>query len=106
MYFKGDEEDKYLGFDFKMTRESNDDEVYIDSVAVNENFRGLGIAERLINRVYAEAKILGYPKVSLLVDQNDQKLQNYYKKLGFTEKGQLNVNYEIFFKMVHLLKEY
>jgi len=59
---------KALGKDTKVEKECFDDEFYIDSIAVDEKFRGQGLAKELILHSFAKAKELGHKKVSLIVD--------------------------------------
>lgn len=61
---------KALGKDAQIEKECFDDEFYIDSIAVDEKFRGQGLAKELILHSFAKAKELGYKKVSLIVDIN------------------------------------
>lgn len=57
---------KALGKDAQIEKECFDDEFYIDSIAVDEKFRGQGLAKELILHSFAKAKELGHKKVSLI----------------------------------------
>ena len=74
---------KALGKDAQIEKECFDDEFYIDSIAVDEKFRGQGLAKELILHSFAKAKELGYKKVSLIVDVNKPKVRKFYESLGF-----------------------
>ena len=74
---------KALGKDAQIEKECFDDEFYIDSIAVDEKFRGQGLAKELILHSFARAKELGHKKVSLIVDVNKPKVRKFYESLGF-----------------------
>ena len=74
---------KALGKDAQVEKECFDDEFYIDSIAVDEKFRGQGLAKELIKHSFAKAKELGHKKVSLIVDVNKPKVRKFYESLGF-----------------------
>ena len=74
---------KALGKDAQIEKECFDDEFYIDSIAVDEKFRGQGLAKELIMHSFARAKELGHKKVSLIVDVNKPKVCKFYESLGF-----------------------
>ena len=74
---------KALGKDAQIEKECFDDEFYIDSIAVDEKFRGQGLAKELILHSFAKAKELGHKKVSLIVDVNKPKVRKFYESLGF-----------------------
>lgn len=86
LFFQGMDEERYaaqesLGNDFP--RESEDDEIYIDSLAVDPEHRGGGIATQLVMTVMAEAAAQGFTKVSLLADVAKPHLGKLYRSLGF-----------------------
>jgi len=60
-----------------------EDEFYLDSISVDEKFRGLGIASKLINLAYQKAKIEN-KKLSLIVEKDNYKAKKLYEKMGFS----------------------
>ena len=62
------------------------DELNIDSIAVNKEFRNLGIASRLIDRAVKFAKENGVNTLSLEVSNKNITAYLLYKKLGFVER--------------------
>ena len=82
---------KALGKDAKIEKECFDDEFYIDSIAVDEKFRGQGLA-----------KELGHKKVSLIVDTNKPKVRKFYESLGFKFNVKKIVNLH---EYDHMIKE-
>jgi ribosomal protein S18 acetylase RimI-like enzyme len=62
-------------------KECNHNEYYLSNIALLKNFRGLGLAKKLLALSYDIAKKEGYKKVCL--HANNDKLVEYYKGLGF-----------------------
>jgi acetyltransferase, GNAT family len=93
---------KALGKDAQIEKECFDDEFYIDSIAVDEKFRGQGFAKELILHSFAKAKELGYKKVSLIVDINKPKVRKFYESLGFKFNTKKIINLH---EYDHMIKE-
>lgn len=93
---------KALGKDAQIEKECFDDEFYIDSIAVDEKFRGQGLAKELILHSFAKAKELGHKKVSLIVDVNKPKVRKFYESLGFKFNVKKIVNLH---EYDHMIKE-
>ena len=93
---------KALGKDAQIEKECFDDEFYIDSIAVDEKFRGQGFAKELILHSFAKAKELGYKKVSLRVDVNKPKVRKFYESLGFKFNTKKIINLH---EYDHMIKE-
>ena len=93
---------KALGKDAQIDKECFDDEFYIDSIAVDEKFRGQGLAKELILHSFARAKELGHKKVSLIVDVNKPKVRKFYESLGFKFNTKMIINLH---EYDHMIKE-
>lgn len=93
---------KALGRDTEVEKECFDDEFYIDSIAVDEKFRGQGLAKELILHSFAKAKELGHKKVSLIVDVNKPKVRKFYESLGFKFNTKKIINLH---EYDHMIKE-
>ena len=93
---------KALGKDTEVEKECFDDEFYIDSIAVDEKFRGQGLAKELILHSFAKAKELGHKKVSLIVDVNKPKVRKFYESLGFKFNTKKIINLH---EYDHMIKE-
>ena len=93
---------KALGKDAQIEKECFDDELYIDSIAVDEKFRGQGLAKELILHSFARAKELGHKKVSLIVDVNKPKVRKFYESLGFKFNTKKIINLH---EYDHMIKE-
>lgn len=64
-------------------KEANKDEYYIDTLSVDPDVRGKGIARLLVDKVAERAKLEGFSKLSLVVQEGKEYLLEFYKKLGF-----------------------
>jgi acetyltransferase, GNAT family len=93
---------KALSKDCEVEKECFDDEFYIDSIAVDEKFRGQGLAKELILHSFAKAKELGHKKVSLIVDVNKPKVRKFYESLGFKFNTKKIINLH---EYDHMIKE-
>ena len=69
-------------------KESFAEEWYLDSLVVDNDYRGLGIAKQLITYVCEEARESGKRTVGLNVDQKNKIAYDLYKKIGFQIVGQ------------------
>ncbi len=83
-----DEFEKMNGFriDAHMTDETEPGEWYLDSLAVFPEYRGRGIARRLIEAVREKSRVSGKP-VGLLVDKTNHRAEGLYDRLGFRTVG-------------------
>ena len=58
-------------------------ELYIDSLAVDPEYRGRGIASLLLRATIDKSRALGLPSTGLLVDLGNPKAEALYNKVGF-----------------------
>lgn len=61
-------------------------DVYIESVAVLEPYRGRGIGKKLVQFVVDQAKKSYVHEVTLHVWAKEDKTKEWYEKIGFTQK--------------------
>ena len=107
VFFSGEEEDGFKNIVEEsevIEKEAENDELYIDSLAVDEDYRGLGLAKKLVNAVFKEAKVKGINKVSLIVDEKKEYLLGVYKKMGFHVANKVTLITGSFYKMEYGLK--
>ncbi|PWE25763.1 GNAT family N-acetyltransferase [Aliarcobacter skirrowii] len=83
-------------------KECFEDEFYIDTVSVLEDYQGQGIAKELFAFAQQKAKEQGFKKLSLLVDLENKKAKALYEKLGFLDNTTLEVSKTQF---SHMIKE-
>lgn len=67
----------------KMQDETQQGELYVDSLAVKPQFRGRGIATKLLQATIKKAHEQNIPAVGLLVDKGNPLAEKLYHKVGF-----------------------
>ena len=89
----------HTGFVPEIADETNAGEFYLDSLGVKSEFRGMGIAQKLIDAMCKKAFALGHTNVGLIVDVENPKAEELYSRIGFRRVGD-----RMFFthKMYHL----
>ena len=63
--------------------ETGPGEFYLDSMAILSDYRGMGMGKMLMSDRMDYALCNGFQKVTLLVDKDKPRLQQYYESLGF-----------------------
>lgn len=71
------------------------DVLFIDSMAVDENFRGQGIGHQLFDYVKVIAKEKNFDGIELQVNARNARAKKMYEDYGFTDKS---INMEISMK--------
>lgn len=102
--FEGSDEPRFRSLtdsDEDSPRESSSDEVFIDALAVEPEFRGQGIALQLIHAAMARTTAAGLGKMGLLVDAQKTALADWYQKLGFANSGPFRWRSQQYVKMVY-----
>lgn len=84
-------------------KECFENEFYIDTVSVSEEFQGKGIAKEFFTFIEKEAKNVGFEKVSLLVDFKNPKALALYKKIGFKKNTILEVSNHQYHHMIKII---
>ena len=74
---------RHVGSDTQVTREV----LFIDAMAVDENYRGNGIGHQLFDKVKIIAKEKQCDGVELQVNARNTKAKEMYENYGFTEKS-------------------
>lgn len=82
-----------------MDAETRDGEYYIDSLAVLPQWRGRGIARRLLQEAQREAWRRGLPAILACAPDN-VGAKRLYESLGFRETGQVYIFGEDYLRMV------
>ncbi|MGB3068613.1 MAG: GNAT family N-acetyltransferase [Ottowia sp.] len=104
LYFRGADEERYAAHESQggnFPRESDDDEIYIDSLAVDPDHQGCGIAKQLVRAVIKEAAAQGFAKVGLLADVAKPHLGKLYRSLGFAETKRMRYLNDEYEKLVY-----
>ncbi|MFC5402119.1 GNAT family N-acetyltransferase [Cohnella soli] len=85
-------------------READEDEYYIDALAVRPAHQGKGIASALIEAAELRAAELGHPKISLNVDFDNDGARRLYERLGYEAGKRIEINGKPFRHMVKRLR--
>ena len=67
--------------------------LFVDSMAVEERFRGQGIGSKLFDALLQMCRERGYDGLELQVNARNQAARAMYEKYGFTEKS-VNMEYK------------
>ncbi len=70
-------------------KEAEDTEYYLDTLAVDKNFQGLGLSKKLIKKAIEKAKNDKFNNIAIVV--NNETLFSFYEKLGFKKDKQVNL---------------
>lgn len=70
------------------------DEGYMTNIAVHPDYRRLGMAKRLMDRLFERAVERGLTMISLEVRESNYKAVNLYKAYGFTRVGRRKNYYQ------------
>ena len=95
--YSGDEEkqleDNWHNIDFKEEfklegtplpeKEANEGDLYIESIAVFSDYRGRGIATKLIDYIFDYGRNQGYETVTLNCEVDNEGAMKLYRNLGF-----------------------
>ncbi len=65
-------------------------EYYLDSLAIEPEYRGNGLGKELMKAAMQEGKALGYDNYALLVALEKPHLKDYYASLGFKADDDVN----------------
>jgi ribosomal protein S18 acetylase RimI-like enzyme len=60
---------------------------YLMRLGVLPEYRSNGYGKALVNHIFEQARKMGAERVEIAIIAKDEKLKNWYKKLGFVEKG-------------------
>ncbi|MBE1443658.1 GNAT family N-acetyltransferase [Paenibacillus sp. OAS669] len=86
-----------------LDKEADEDEYYIDALAVFPEWGGRGIGTELIRAAEEHGRQLGYDKIALNVEQYNEKACALYKKLGYEADKNTVINGHTYFHMVKRL---
>lgn len=73
---------------------------YLDSVAVDERYQGQGIAKALIGAFEQKGTQERCARLSLIVEQYNDRARALYEKLGYREDGELHVGGALYTRMI------
>lgn len=85
------------------SKEANEDEFYIDNLAVFENFRGKSYSRFIIEAFEKKAREEGFMKISILADLHNPKAKAIYEGLGYVPDSIFRVLGHDYHHMVKIL---
>lgn len=80
--------------------EADDDEYYIDAIAVHPDYQGRGIASQLMACSEQKAAADGVHKVGLNVDLDNTSAEEVYKRKGYVADKQIMLHHKPYWHMV------
>ncbi|GFN32841.1 GNAT family N-acetyltransferase [Paenibacillus xylaniclasticus] len=89
--------------DLVIDKEADEDEYYIDSIAVFPQFRGRGIAKALLQAAEEAAAACGWRKIALNVEYGNDRAARLYRAFGYTPDKTITINGSSFYHMVKLI---
>ncbi|WP_341279043.1 GNAT family N-acetyltransferase [Paenibacillus sp. FSL H8-0537] len=90
---------------YQIMTEARPGEYYLDSVAVNPAYQGKGIARALIGALEKKAKDAGWPRLSLIALDDNEKATALYIRMGYAEDGELELAGHRYIRMVKQLTQ-
>ncbi|MDW7613879.1 GNAT family N-acetyltransferase [Peribacillus simplex] len=88
-----------------LDKEAEMKDFYLDTLCVDPNFQGKGIGSELIQYVEGYAKQKGYPRVSLVVENENEGANRLYSRLGYKEMKTITISGHEFGYMVKEIEE-
>jgi ribosomal protein S18 acetylase RimI-like enzyme len=85
-------------------KEANEQDFYIDTLCVDDRFRGYGIGSILLKEAEKMALQKGYSRVSLNVAQDNPIARKLYQRMGYLKEKVIQINKHPYDYMVKTLK--
>lgn len=85
-------------------KEADEDEYYIDSIAVFPAYRGRGIAKALLAAAEEAGAALGYERIALNVEYGNDSAARLYTSIGYESDKTITINNTPFYHMFKPLK--
>ncbi|MBD3920619.1 GNAT family N-acetyltransferase [Paenibacillus sp. PR3] len=73
-------------------KEADEDEYYIDSIAVFPEYRGRGIAKALLASAEHAGAALGYGRIALNVEYGNDGAERLYRSIGYESDKTITIN--------------
>lgn len=98
-----DEERLNAAVGWQLEHESEDDEWYVDALAVLKNWGRKGIGARLLHRAEQQARHHHYPKIALNVAQENKQALSLYQRLHYVVTHETLLYQRRYMRMVKTL---
>lgn len=104
LFYDGGKSQQYADYFSKLSGrniqpEAESGQMYIDSIAVYEQYRGQGIAKMLIDHSFNTAQKYNMP-LTLIVSDEKPKVKQLYEKVGFSIEGKKHIAGYEYYKMI------
>jgi len=86
--------------DVTLAKEANNDEYYLDCIAVLDSYQGRGIAKELMGAFEQTGIERAYSKLSLLVDKDNPGAHALYVKMGYKPADRIQIGDYDFLRMI------
>lgn len=86
-----------------LDKEADEGDFYIDTVCVEDRFRGYGIGTMLLKEVEKTALQKGYSRLSLNVAKDNPNAKKLYEQIGYQLEKEIIINEHLYDYMVKLL---
>ncbi|MCS7459574.1 GNAT family N-acetyltransferase [Paenibacillus doosanensis] len=83
-----------------LDKEADEDEYYIDALAVSPVWGGRGFGTELIQAAERQAQRRGYDKIALNVEEYNERARSLYTKLGYSTDKETIINKKTYYHMV------
>ncbi|MEH7238552.1 GNAT family N-acetyltransferase [Bacillus sp. JJ1562] len=88
-----------------LDKEADEGDYYVDTICVDDRFRGYGIGTMLLKEAEKTALQKGYPKVSLNVAKDNPNAKKLYTRMGYKEEKVIQINEHPYIYMVKTLRD-
>lgn len=92
--------EKVVGTAPYIVKEARDDEFYLDTLVIQEEYRGRGMGKALLRAFEEASKSRGHDKMALLVDEENHRARELYESIGYRQDGTVMVSGHRFRHMV------
>ena len=86
-----------------LDKEADEGDFYIDTVCVDDRFRGYGIGSMLLKEAEKTALQKGYSRLSLNVAQDNPHAKKLYEQIGYKKDKVIEINEHHYDYMVKIL---
>ncbi|MFS0824789.1 GNAT family N-acetyltransferase [Bacillus sp. 1P02SD] len=88
-----------------LDKEADEGDYYVDTICVDDRFRGYGIGTLLLKESEKIALEKGYSRVSLNVAHDNPIAKKLYKRMGYKEQKVIQINQHPYDYMVKILRD-
>jgi ribosomal protein S18 acetylase RimI-like enzyme len=87
----------------EVDQEADEEEYYIDALAVSPAYQGKGFAKELIAAAERHAAAMNYATIALNVDQGNEGAHRLYQRLGYEADKEILIHHKPYWHMIKAL---